>query len=316
MAFLVEVLDFLDFSERGDSLLDIMARHLQSMSREMRRLALRGLVQLSKDPSMYKTMRSLTESLADLLWDADEDIVEMTVVLLSFLLLHRDLAIPSPIALQLAGALWPLLDNDNCHVQLLTIRLFQEVMRLVEAKGKKPLKMHVSKSLLPLFFNCHDDNMRVAEASCEALLCALSFLKRRDLERLLMTDQMWRFGECLLAEDRSRVAELLRQALPYLRSPQESLREAAVRFIGMAGRFLREQQREFQLVCRALQDMTYDTSAAISCLALQTLYVNMAVQSIPFSRLQQMRDGFRRLWKLRPTLCRAGWMSCMSSLEN
>lgn len=56
-------------------------------------------------------MYSLTESLVDLLWDADEDIVEMTVAVLSFLLSHRHLAIPSPIALRLAGALWPLLDN-------------------------------------------------------------------------------------------------------------------------------------------------------------------------------------------------------------
>ncbi|XP_031950584.1 atherin-like [Corvus moneduloides] len=35
-----------------------------------------------------------------------------------------------------------------------------------------------------------------------------------------------------LAEDRSRAAERLHQALPFVESPQESLREAAVRFIG------------------------------------------------------------------------------------
>ncbi|CAN8201109.1 unnamed protein product [Coccothraustes coccothraustes] len=35
-----------------------------------------------------------------------------------------------------------------------------------------------------------------------------------------------------LAEDRSRAAEHLRRALPYLQSPQEPLREAAVRFMG------------------------------------------------------------------------------------
>ncbi|XP_056371605.1 translation initiation factor IF-2-like [Oenanthe melanoleuca] len=38
-----------------------------------------------------------------------------------------------------------------------------------------------------------------------------------------------------LAEDRSRAAEHLRQALPYLRSPQEPLRDAAIRFIGEPG---------------------------------------------------------------------------------
>lgn len=61
--------------------------------------------------------------------------------------------------------------QDNRHVQLLSIRLFQEVMRLVAAKGKKPLKMLVSKSLLPLFFNCHDENMRVAEVRTPGRCC-------------------------------------------------------------------------------------------------------------------------------------------------
>lgn len=58
-----------------------------------------------------KRMSGLCGSLVALLRDADEDVVEMTVVVLSFLHLHGGLAIASPIALQLAGALWPLLDN-------------------------------------------------------------------------------------------------------------------------------------------------------------------------------------------------------------
>ncbi|XP_059716714.1 uncharacterized protein LOC132334630 [Haemorhous mexicanus] len=229
LAFLVEVLDCLDLSECGEKVLEIFTSQLQSESTEMRRVVLRGLVVLtSMDPSMF----NLTESLGKLLWDADEDIVEMTLIVLSLLLLHKDLTIASPIALQLAEALWHLFDNENSHVQLLSIRLFQDVITLVVAKDKKALKKHVSESLLPLFFHCHDENGRVAQASRETLLSAVRFLKRKDLKQLLKTDQMWRLAECLLGEDRSRAAERLRQALPYLRSPQEPLREAAVRFIG------------------------------------------------------------------------------------
>ncbi|XP_068877575.1 maestro heat-like repeat-containing protein family member 7 [Aphelocoma coerulescens] len=316
MAFLVEVLECLDLNECGENILEIMKRHLQSRSREMRRLVLRGLMVLSKDPSMAKRMYSLTKSLGDLLWDADEDIIEMTTTVLSFLLSHKDVVIPSPIALQLAEALWQLFDNDNSLVQLLSIHLFQEVMKLVAAKGKKLLKRCVRRSLLPLFFNCHDENRHVAEASQETLLCALRFLKRRDLEHLVKTDQMWRFGKCLLAEDRSRAADHLSLALPYLENPQESLREAAVRFIGIAGRYLREQQREVRVICGALQHMTDDSSPAISSLALQTLYIHLAVQRIPISRYQKMQDQLRRLWESRPSLCRGGWLSCWSPVEN
>ncbi|XP_074403980.1 uncharacterized protein LOC141730414 [Zonotrichia albicollis] len=56
-----------------------------------------------------------------------------------------------------------------------------------------------------------------------------------------------------LAEDRSRAAEHLRRALRYLESPQEPLREAAVRFMGMTGRCLRRQQQELRLIWTALQ---------------------------------------------------------------
>ncbi|XP_071312309.1 maestro heat-like repeat-containing protein family member 7 [Agelaius tricolor] len=303
LAFLVEVLDCLDLSECGKKVLEILTRHLQSESRQMRGVALQGLVVLtSMDPSMY----SLTESLGKLLWDRDEDIVEKTLIVLSLLLLQKDLAIASPIALQLAEALWHLFDNDNSLVQLLSIHLFQDVIALVVAKGEKPLKKHVSQSLLPLFFHCHDENGCVAQASWETLLSAVSFLKRKDLKQLLQTDQMWRFAECLLAEDRSRAAEHLRLALPYVRSAQEPLREAAVRFMGMAGRFLTGQQPHFRIICRALQDMTDDTSPAISCLALQALYILLALQSVPCSRLQKMRDQLRRLWHSRPLLCGRG----------
>ncbi|XP_077047318.1 uncharacterized protein LOC143695957 [Agelaius phoeniceus] len=108
LAFLVEVLDCLDLSECGKKVLEILTRHLQSESRQMRGVALRGLVVLtSMDPSMY----SLTESLGKLLWDRDEDIVEKTLIVLSLLLLQKDLAIASPMALQLAEALWHLFDN-------------------------------------------------------------------------------------------------------------------------------------------------------------------------------------------------------------
>ena len=65
-----------------------------------------------------------------------------------------------------------------------------------------------------------------------------------------------------------------------------------------------------------LQDMADDIRPAISCLALQTLYISICVQSIPSCRLQQLRDRFRWLWKSRPSLLLGGWLSCWSALES
>ncbi|XP_058696513.1 uncharacterized protein LOC131579942 [Poecile atricapillus] len=125
------------------------------------------------------------------------------------------------------------------------------------------------------------------EASWKTLLCVAKFMQRRRLKQLVKKGQLWKFAEVLLAQDESRAAEQLRRALPYLDSPQEPLREAAVKFIGIAGRYLRKQQEETQLIYKALQDLTDDISPAVSSLALETVQL-LAAQRAPYS------PGFRR----------------------
>ncbi|XP_027488941.1 maestro heat-like repeat-containing protein family member 6, partial [Corapipo altera] len=276
-----QALVYLDVRECGESVLQILSRHLWSECPEMRRQVLRGLVVLSQDAVMAKRMCSLTESLVQLLWDADGELLRRTVSVLGFLFSDKDIQLSSPTALQLAEALQPLFDNADSSVQLSSILLFRGVMTMVEKKGKKPLKPHVRQSLLPLFFHCHDENQRVAEASGEALLCVAGLVKRRDLEKIVKKKELWRFSECLLEKERSRVAEYLRQALPYLESPQEPLREAAVRFTGMAGRYMQGQPEELQDIMDTLEGMRNDSSPSVSSLALQSFCVLEAVQRAP-----------------------------------
>nr|XP_041576911.1 maestro heat-like repeat-containing protein family member 6 [Taeniopygia guttata] len=315
LAFLVEVLECLDLSERGaDRVLQILSRHLRSECKERRHLALRALLELIKDPSMEEKMWSLTESLVELLWDADGEIVSMTAMLLSCIFLDKDMLIASPITLQLVEALLPLLDHDNSQVQLLSILLFQTLMTFPQEK--EALKTHVCQSLLPLFFHCHDENERVAEASQEMLLCATKLLKRRDLEKLVKNQELWKFTECLLAEDSSSVAKHLHRALPYLQSPQEPLREAAVRFMGTAGRYLRGRKEELQLISEALEGMANDISVPVRSLAIQTLCVLQAVERARYSIFDNLHDQFRRAWKTRPRLLGLGWLRCWSSAQN
>ncbi|XP_053838393.1 uncharacterized protein LOC128809969 [Vidua macroura] len=339
LAFLVEVLECLDSSECGDSVVEVSSRYLQSECRERRRLALRALLELIDDPSMclgtglwppgpaaagwcFKNLCStqaekmwrLTESLMDLLWDSDAEIAGLTLITLSFIFLHKSILISTPIALQLAKALLPLFDHENSQVQLLSIKLFQDMMGFLE-KGEKPLERPVHQSLLPLFFHCHDENQRVAEASRETLICVAEFLRRRDLEKLVKKEKLWIFANCLLAEDRSRAAEHLRRALPYLQSPQEPLREAAVRFMGMAGRSLRGQQGELQLISEALEGMVNDISVSVGSLAIQSLCILKAAEQAPIPMFQRLRDQLRRAWKTRPRLSRLGWLGCWGSVE-
>ncbi|XP_016160749.1 PREDICTED: maestro heat-like repeat-containing protein family member 6 [Ficedula albicollis] len=235
LAFLVEVFECLNLIKYGDNILEIISRYLQSECRERCRLVLRGLVVLSKDPSMARRMCSLSQNLLELLGDADGELVGMTLCVFINALQDKDVLISSTTSLKLAEALLMLFDNDNSHVQVLSLDLFFKMMQLVVDEGKKLLMKILSQSLLPLFLHCHEENEHVAKASREVLHCAVGFLKKTDLQQALDTENLWNFAECLLAEDRSRAAEHLRQALPYLDSPQEPLREAAVRFMGEPG---------------------------------------------------------------------------------
>ncbi|OWK54981.1 hypothetical protein RLOC_00001911, partial [Lonchura striata] len=158
-----QVLDCLDLSDWGNLILEIMTKHLQSESMERCHLALKGLVVLSQDPSMAKKICSLSERLVELLRNEDTEVVKRSLSVFTNLLLNKDIQTSSSTAPKLAEALRPLFDHDNSHVQQLSIRLYRDVMESVEEKGKQPLKMLVSQSLLPLFFHCHDENQRVAQ---------------------------------------------------------------------------------------------------------------------------------------------------------
>nr|XP_041569241.1 maestro heat-like repeat-containing protein family member 6 [Taeniopygia guttata] len=317
LAFFVEVLKCLDMTERGaDRVLQILSRHLRSGCREKCHLVLRALLDLINNPLMSKKMWSLTESLVELLWDADGEIVSMTAMLLNFIILEKDMLIPSPIALQLVEALLPLLDHDNSQVQLLSIVLLGTLVTLPQEKEKGALKTHVHQTLLPLFFHCHDENQRVAQASQETLLCAAEFLKRTELEKLVKSKKLWKFTEWLLAEDRSRVAEHLRRALPYLQNLQQPLREAAVRFMGTAGQYLRGRTKELQLISEALEGMANDISVAVGSLAIQTLYVLQGTERAPYSIFGNLHDRLCRAWRRRPRLSGLGWLRCWSSAES
>ncbi|XP_059708293.1 maestro heat-like repeat-containing protein family member 6 [Haemorhous mexicanus] len=272
LAFFVELLPCLDLSKDGPRALLVLSRQLPSECRDRPRLALRGLVVLSKEPSLGRGIRGLYPHLVQQLADPDAEMVGMTLCVLTRVLQDKDLVLPSVTALKLAEPLPPHFENDNSHVQLLSIRLFGKVTELVVEEGENPLTTIVSQSLLPLFLRWHDENLHVSKASGEALLCAARLLKRRDLEELLRKEQRMKFAERLLLQDESRAAEHLRWALPYLQSPQRPVRRAAVRIIGLAGVLVTGQKEELQVLTEALQALRGDESLSCTSILIQLIF--------------------------------------------
>ncbi|KFO53047.1 hypothetical protein N302_04725, partial [Corvus brachyrhynchos] len=138
-----QALECLDLRECGDSVVEIMSRCLQSECRQRCRLALRGLVVLTKDPAMVRRRQRLK-----LCWGKQSHGLGWA---------SGAWAACCPHGLEkLVLRFFPLL-QDNSHVQMLSIHLFCKVMELVVDEGKKPLKTIVCQILSPLLLHCHDE---------------------------------------------------------------------------------------------------------------------------------------------------------------
>ncbi|PKU43353.1 maestro heat-like repeat-containing protein family member 7 [Limosa lapponica baueri] len=250
MTVFVELLDSTNLEQVDGRVLSILQSHLKSQDVLLRRLAVRSLVMLSGRCQKAATLQGLLPEVMQRLQDSDSEIRMGALTVLGSTLRLADGKTAGPIALQLFKTLLPLFENESSYVRERSILLCRDAMEVAVGTQRRQMRKDVRRSLVPLFFHLHDYDPSVAQASSETLHGAAKFLKRRQLRKLLKTEQPWKIGECLLAEGSSRAEEYLQQSLPYLRSPQQPLREAAVRFIGLAGRQLRDgRQENRQVIC-------------------------------------------------------------------
>ncbi|NXS45435.1 MROH7 protein, partial [Balaeniceps rex] len=231
MVFLVEMLDCADLNKELDRALEIFPMYLRSQCLGMPSLVLRGILRLTKRPDMARKTLDLLPYVMEQLQGADSDASAMALPVFSDMFQLLEGKMPSLTALALADKLQSLFNHESDTMRELSIRLFQDMMGLVVRADKKKMKKKVWDSLLPLFFHLHDQDKNVAKASQEALCSAGRFLKWGQLVQLAKTAQTWRISGCLLARDRSRTKDYLRQSQLYLQSLQEPLRQEAVRFI-------------------------------------------------------------------------------------
>ncbi|XP_057263803.1 maestro heat-like repeat family member 5 isoform X1 [Pezoporus wallicus] len=183
-------------------------------------------------------------------------------------------------ALAIAPKLRLLFDNESDTVRELSICLFQYVMGLGTDAEKEKMKKEVWESLLPLVFHLHDQKENVAKAAQEALYFAGWFLKWQELTELALTAEPWEISECLLERKRRKTKDFLYQSEVYLQSPQETLRQDAVRFI-------------------VLEGPRKDASPLVSSLATQTVLMLEERRRSSRLSLQWLRSLLPRAWRRR-----------------
>ncbi|XP_029876474.1 uncharacterized protein LOC115343976 [Aquila chrysaetos chrysaetos] len=274
-------------------------RYLRRPSLALLSLVLRGLVTLSQRPETARKMLVLLPDIMETQQNANSGNKMKALLVFRNVIGHMKRKEASPTALQLVDKLPPLFDDQSSQLRELSICLFRDVMQTVVGNDKQQMRKNVRRSLLPLFFHMSDQSESVAKASQEALLVAAKLLKWKQLKRLTQTQQTGRIGECLLVQDRSRVEEYLSQSLPYLKDAQVTLREAAVRFIGLAARHLRDKSEEkLSEICNALQLLEKDAELSVSSLAAETMLTLR-------SPTEQPPSGWT-LWALCCWPCKAG----------
>ncbi|KAK2510435.1 hypothetical protein Q9233_017744 [Columba guinea] len=170
-----------------------------------------------------------------ILQETNSDIKMKVLMLFQNVMPHVDTQEDAPMVLQLAETLRPLFDDESGRVRELSINLFEAVTKTAMRRNKEKMKEKLQRVLLPLSIHLHDQNKSVAKAAGDALVTCAESLGWRRLSHLVKTGQVYRIGDRLLQQDRSRLEDYLNQSLPYLKDAQASLREAAVRFLG-AGR--------------------------------------------------------------------------------
>ncbi|KAM9211674.1 maestro heat-like repeat-containing protein family member 7 [Leptosomus discolor] len=225
---------------------------------------------------MAKEVLVLLPDIMETLQDGNADVKMNALLFLWSVMGHLRREEASLVGVQLAEKLLPLFDDGSSQVRELAIRLFEDVIKAVVGRSKKKMKKMVQRVLvlLPLLLHMSDQVESVAKASGCTLLTCVEFLGWRLPSYMSEPYRTQLIEESLLAHNKSKVEEYVQQSLTYLEAAQATLREAAVRFIGLAARHRRRLSRETLLdVCNALQPLGRDASLSVRSLASETVFV-------------------------------------------
>ncbi|XP_059570902.1 maestro heat-like repeat-containing protein family member 7 [Alligator mississippiensis] len=220
------------------------------------------------------TLHYLLPELLEQLKEADRDVIAKALMVIRHILTTLGRRRASRAALLVAEKILPFFDDVSSRLRFLTISLFGDLLRLVQRMDKQSMKMYVLKSLVSLFFHLEDVNPKVSESSWDTLFTAAALLGWTEIQPLIQRKETWKICECLLMRNRRRADDFLIESLVYIESPQDPIREAAVRFIGLAARQIEDQNEEkLHKLCSILNDLLLDQKPSVSTLASQTLLI-------------------------------------------
>ncbi|KAF1660425.1 hypothetical protein FQA23_0002001, partial [Aptenodytes patagonicus] len=110
-----------------------------------------------------RKIQVLLPHITEVLHDGNREIKMKALVVFRNVMGHLKRKEASPIAVQLAEELLPLLDDESSQTRELSISLFRDTVETVVGNDKRRMKKKVRRGLLPLFFHMHDETDSVAK---------------------------------------------------------------------------------------------------------------------------------------------------------
>ncbi|CAM5130284.1 unnamed protein product [Natator depressus] len=228
----------------------------------------------SKGRSAIGKLQRQLPVVVEQLHEADRDIISNAITVLRDILAGMDRQSTSPVAVQVAEKLLPFFHDESSKLRVLSIALFKHLLELVRGPSRRKMKEHVIRSLVPLLLLLHDERPNVSQVCWDTLRSALEFLRWSQLGALVQKKELWRGCDCLVACYKGRAETFLCQAMAFLEDPQDPIREAAIRFLGLTARQLDQQSQEkLDAICNVLKGLQQDSKSSVRCLALQTVLI-------------------------------------------
>ncbi|XP_053881252.1 maestro heat-like repeat-containing protein family member 7 [Malaclemys terrapin pileata] len=283
MAFFIQLLQCPDLgNKQEDAILDHLSGQLRDPNTVVRWLALKGLLNLSLCPEKVGKLQRLLPEVLEQLQEVDRDIIAEAITVLKNILAGMDRQSASRAAVQVAEKLLPFIDDVTSRLRVLSITLFKHLLELVRGLDRRRMKAHVLQSLVPLLLLVHDERPNVSQVCWDTLSSAAEFLKWHQLGGFIQRKDIWQSCDCLLTRYKGRANNFLCQTMAFLENPQTPLRQAAIRFIGLAARQLDQRsQDKLDAICNDLKGLQQDSNSSVQSLASQTIFILEAFKNHP-----------------------------------
>ncbi|XP_065435323.1 maestro heat-like repeat-containing protein family member 7 isoform X2 [Chrysemys picta bellii] len=283
MAFFIQLLQCPDLgNKQEDAILDQLSGQLRDPNTVVRWLALKGLLNLSLCPEKVGKLQRLLPEVLEQLQEVDRDIIAEAITVLKNILASMDRQSASRAAVQVAEKLLPFIDDVSSRLRVLSITLFKHLLELVRGLDRWRMKAHVLQSLVPLLLLVHDERPNVSQVCWDTLSSAAEFLKWHQLGGFIQRKDTWQSCDCLLTRYKGRANNFLCQTMAFLENPQTPLRQAAIRFIGLAARQLDQRsQDKLDAICNDLKGLQQDSNSSVQSLASQTIFILEAFKNHP-----------------------------------